>query len=72
MEVSGQLHAPAALILVPIRLEGEWAPVSLNAVKERENCIDGSRTQAVQPLAHRYLFGALLWITSICKYGYYF
>jgi hypothetical protein len=62
MEMSGQLHAPAALPtgkepLVPIGKEAEWAPV-LDAVVKRKipsPCRElNPRTPNVEPVAQRY------------------
>jgi hypothetical protein len=53
MELSGQLHAPAALLpgkepLVPI---GWWAPEPVwTTWKKEKTCISGNRSRAVQPV----------------------
>jgi hypothetical protein len=64
MEVSGQLHAPAALppgkeLLVPIGKEAGWAPRAvLDAVVRRKIlsfCRESNpRTPIIQPVAQRY------------------
>jgi hypothetical protein len=62
MEVSGQLHVPAALLPVkdlPLRYALDMTlggPQSLSGRCEEENNVSsaGNRTLAVQPLARRY------------------
>jgi hypothetical protein len=60
MEVSGQLHAPAALppgINSPgTYYIGDWVEpkAGLDAVDERKSCPAASRTPAFQPVACRY------------------
>jgi hypothetical protein len=57
MEVSGQLHAPVALLpgkdpLVPIGKEAGWTPEQWSIVKSLVPA--GNQTLAVQPVARRY------------------
>jgi hypothetical protein len=60
MEVSGQLHAPAALPPgkgppVPIREGDRRAPESVWTLwRKDKSCTAGNRIQAVQPVARRY------------------
>jgi hypothetical protein len=61
MEVSGQLHTPAALLLgkehpVPIGYEAGCAPEPVWTLWSREKSLApaGNRTPAFQPVAHRY------------------
>jgi hypothetical protein len=61
MEVSGQLHAPAALPpgkkpLVPIGQEAGWAPEPFwtRWFREKFQAPAGNRTPIVQPVAQRY------------------
>jgi hypothetical protein len=53
MEVSGQLHTPAALPPVPIGQEYRWASESIWTRWREEKLPDtnGDRTPVVQPLA---------------------
>jgi hypothetical protein len=52
MEVSGQLHAPAALSLVPIGYEAGWAPEPIWTLWRGEKSYTArNQTQAVQPVA---------------------
>jgi hypothetical protein len=37
MEVSGQIHAPAALSLVPLLWEAEWAPITGVDARNKKN-----------------------------------
>jgi hypothetical protein len=55
-EVSGQLLSPAALSLVPIEQEAEWAPelVWILGSKERSRAPAGNRIPEVQPIARHY------------------
>jgi hypothetical protein len=62
MEVSGQLHAPAALPpgkepLVPIGYEAGWAPepVWMRLRKKNSNPLPGLELPIIQPVAQRYI-----------------
>jgi hypothetical protein len=62
MEVSGQLHTPAALPLGKIAPYTHWTgslvgpSVNLDAVEEEKPfCTAGNRAQAVHPVARRYI-----------------
>jgi hypothetical protein len=61
MEVSGQLHDPAALApgkgpQVPTGLEAGVGPRAGSVAVEQSNSLPpaGNRTPAVQPVTHRY------------------
>jgi hypothetical protein len=61
MEVSGQLHAPAALspgenLLVPTGWEVGWIPTGLESVKQKQKFLApvGNRTPDVQAIARCY------------------
>jgi hypothetical protein len=51
MEVSGELHAPAASSLVPIAQKAAWALMWLTQSREKSLGPAGSRTLVVQPVA---------------------
>jgi hypothetical protein len=57
MEVSGQLHASAALPLVPIVLEAEWTPEPVSMLWSREKSLASARNQTlvIQPVACHYI-----------------
>jgi hypothetical protein len=58
MEVSGQLHVPAALPLVPINYEAAWTPRPVWTTWRRDNSWfyrdSNSKHLVVQPVANRY------------------
>jgi hypothetical protein len=63
MEVSGQLHAPAALAVreeppppIPIAYEAEWAPEPVRTLWREKKFLTavGNRTPVVQAVAIRY------------------
>jgi hypothetical protein len=55
MEVSGQLHDPAALPPGPIVYEAGWAQDSVWTLWKREkSCTAGNGARAVQHVARRY------------------
>jgi hypothetical protein len=56
MEVSGQLHGPAALPSVPTGQEAGWAPEPIWTLWSREKSLspNGNRNQALQPVARQY------------------
>jgi hypothetical protein len=84
VEVSGQLHAPAALSTwqkppVLIRQEAGWAPQPIWTLWRREkSCTAEKRTQVIQPVARRCtdwaiclsIFGAtaLFWPWPLCQF----
>jgi hypothetical protein len=77
MEVSGQLHAPAALPpgkepLVPIRYEAGWAPEPFwtRWFKEKFSAPAGNRTPIVQPVAQRYTDWAITALGVLGEWRY--